>query len=85
MLPAGAWKRHSNHVTLELEDVNDEEVGNQVLPNPGTAGNVIGLLLFKVCHNSNAIFLGIVLIFKLDPSSVIVQRGPVDSILFAVY
>ncbi len=30
-------------VTLELDDVNDKEVDNQVPPDPGTTGNIIGL------------------------------------------
>ena len=33
----------ANLVTLELDDV-DKEVDNQVPPDPGTVGNIIGLL-----------------------------------------
>ena len=33
----------ANLVNLELDDVNDTEVDNQVPPDPGTAGNIIGL------------------------------------------
>ena len=32
----------ANLVTLELDDV-DTEVDNQVPPDPGTAGNIVGL------------------------------------------
>ena len=35
-------------VTLELDDVNDAEADNQVPPDPGTAGNIIGFLFYSL-------------------------------------
>ena len=32
---------------LLFYDVNEPEVDNQVPPDPGTAGNIVGLLLLK--------------------------------------
>ena len=38
----------ANLVTLELDDVNGKEVDNQVPPDPGTAGNIIGMLFYSM-------------------------------------
>ena len=38
----------ANLVTLKLDDVNDTEVDNQVPPDPGIAGNNIGLLFYSM-------------------------------------